>query len=228
MNKSLSEYDQENISRLNAQGQQAQDELFEQLSNNTQAEIDANTAKIKEYDDARKELLKQRMDKPLDVVSKDVGLPQAMPDPQAAAAAATTTAGARPKAKAPDYWTTISVEVAASYEHSEATQKSQSTSSVLMTFPLILISSWNFFPNFSSAGASASWGGFHGGGSMAYSKSSADAASQMAKSSVKATFECMRVDIARPWLRADLFYDDDLQVSPFNYISPGPVKIVVV
>lgn len=192
MGKAMSAQDQDNIGRLNAQGQQAQDELFEQLSNNTQAEIDANNAKIKEYDDARKDLLKARMDKPLDVVAKDVGLPDAQPDPQAATAAPAAAAGSKPKA--PDYWTSISVEVAASYEHSESTQKSQST----------------------SAGASGGWGGFSAGGSMAYSKSSADAMSQMAKSSVKATFECMRVDIARPWLRADLFFDDDLQVSPGN------------
>lgn len=200
MNNAMSEQDQANISRLNAQGQQAQDELFEQLCNNTKTEIDANIAKIKEYDDARKELLKQRMDQPLDAVSKDVGLPQPMPDPQTAAAPSTTGA---PQAKVPDYWTNISVEVAASYEHSEAQQKSQST----------------------SVGASGGWGGFHAGGSFAYSKSSADAASQMAKSSVKCTFECMRVDITRPWLRADLFYDDELTVTKGNFISPGPIRM---
>lgn len=49
--------------------------------------------------------------------------------------------------------------------------------------------------------------------------------SQMAKSSVKATFECMRVDITRPWLRADLFFDDDLRVAPGNFISPGPIRM---
>ena len=35
----------------------------------------------------------------------------------------------------------------------------------------------------------------------------------------------MRVDITRPWLRADLFYDDELTVTPGNFISPGPIRM---
>ncbi|KAF9646093.1 hypothetical protein BDM02DRAFT_317940 [Thelephora ganbajun] len=44
----------------------------------------------------------------------------------------------------------------------------------------------------------------------------------MANSSVKVSFECMRVDITRGWLRGELFYDDGLKVLKDNYISPGP------
>jgi hypothetical protein len=221
MNKALKDVDQDNIGRLNAQGQQAQDELFEQLSNNTEKEIQANEAKIKEYDEARKDLLKQRMDAPLDAVAKDVGLPPAQPDPEATTAPPpASTTGAKPKAKSADYWTTISVEVAASYEHKEAQQKSQSTSAGTYTHSFVEMEFVHF-----TLGAGASWGLFSAGGSMSYSKSSADASSQMAKSSVKATFECMRVDIGRSWLRADLFYDDDLTVTQGNFISPGPIRM---
>ncbi|KAG6834904.1 hypothetical protein H0H93_006541 [Arthromyces matolae] len=43
----------------------------------------------------------------------------------------------------------------------------------------------------------------------------------MAKNSCKITFECMRVDISRNWLRSELFYDADLTTGPDEFISPG-------
>ena len=124
----MTEYDQKNVDRLNAQGQQAQDELFLKLSNDNQAEIVANNQKIKEYDDARKELVKARMGDALNIVAQDVGVPAEKADPEKPGAADSVTPAGKPKPKVADYWTTISVEVAASYEHQEATQKSQSTS----------------------------------------------------------------------------------------------------
>jgi hypothetical protein len=35
----------------------------------------------------------------------------------------------------------------------------------------------------------------------------------------------MRVDITRSWLRAELFFDDDLRVAAGNFISPGAVTL---
>lgn len=93
-----------------------------------------------------------------------------------------------------DYWTSISLEVSSSYS---AEQSSSSSN----TF---------------SVGGSASWGLWSVGGSAAHSDATADLAKQMANSSIKASFECMRVDITRSWLRAELFYDDDLSIAKNN------------
>jgi len=102
-----------------------------------------------------------------------------------------------------DYWTSISVEVSSSYT---AEQTSSSSNSF-------------------SVGGSASWGLWSVGGSAAHSDATSDAAKQMAKSKTKASFDCMRVDITRSWLRAELFFDDDLRVAAGNSISPGAVTL---
>ena len=65
-----------------------------------------------------------------------------------------------------------------------------------------------------SVGVSGSYCGITVGASGGHSKSSADAQSQMANCSCKISFDCMRVDIGRSWLRSELFFDDDLQVAP--------------
>ena len=93
-----------------------------------------------------------------------------------------------------DYWTSISLEVSSSY----AAEQSSSSS------------------NSFSVGGSASWGLWSVGGSAAHSDATSDAAKQMANSSIKVSFDCMRVDISRSWLRGELFYDDDLRVAAGN------------
>lgn len=93
-----------------------------------------------------------------------------------------------------DYWTSISIEVSSSYNAEQSTSSSNSF----------------------SVGGSGSWGLWSVGGSAAHTDSTSDAAMQMANSSVKASFECMRVDITRGWLRGELFYDDDLKVARGN------------
>lgn len=99
--------------------------------------------------------------------------------------------GAPPRA---DYWTSISVEVSSSYT-------AEQTSSSANSF---------------SAGGSAGWGLWSVGGGVSHSDATSDVAKQMANSSIKASFDCMRVDITRSWLRAELFYDDDLRVASGN------------
>lgn len=93
-----------------------------------------------------------------------------------------------------DYWTSISVEVSSSYS---AQQSSTSSNSY-------------------SVGGSASWGLWSVGGGVSHSDFTSDLAQQMANSSIKASFDCMRVDIARSWLRGELFYDDDLRTAAGN------------
>ena len=101
----------------------------------------------------------------------------------------------KPTASSPvNYWTTIQVAVSASYS---AEQSSSSSNSY-------------------SVGGSASWGLWSVGGSVSHSDATADAAKQMANSNIKISFECLRVDITRSWLRGELFYDDDLMLTPGN------------
>ena len=94
----------------------------------------------------------------------------------------------------PDFWTKICVEVSSSYTAEQTKTKSSSY----------------------SVGGSVGWGLLSIGGSFSHSDESTDAARQMANSSVKVSFECMRVDIHRAWLRGELFYDDGLKVMKEN------------
>lgn len=69
-----------------------------------------------------------------------------------------------------------------------------------------------------SAGASTSYGFFGLGiglelsaeGSHNEESAHSQAMSELVNSSVRISFQCMRVDITRPWLRPELFYDEDL------------------
>ena len=89
-----------------------------------------------------------------------------------------------------DFWTSISITVKSNYSH-EATE-TQSTS-------------W-------SAGGSVGWGLWSVSASASHSASHSNALKQMGEAEVNVSFECMRVDITRPWLRGELFYDHDLKV----------------
>lgn len=91
-----------------------------------------------------------------------------------------------------DYFTAISVEVSASSDK-QTTHANQSSY---------------------SGGVSAGWGLFSTGASASYSKAYSESMSELVNSEVKISFECMRVDINRPWLRAELFYDDELVPGP--------------
>ncbi|TBU51421.1 hypothetical protein BD310DRAFT_953282 [Dichomitus squalens] len=100
--------------------------------------------------------------------------------------------------ESPDYFTPITVEVTSTSE-----SKSSSSSASSMSF-----------------GASGSYGLFFTGSvSHESSEAHSEATQELANAAVKISFECMRVDITRPWLRPELFYDDDLQ--SLIRISPG-------
>lgn len=104
---------------------------------------------------------------------------------------AETNAPKTPKDKA-DYFTSINVEVSSSYDHSKSSQHALTA----------------------GAKVKAGYGQLGVAAGAAHTQSSGDAESQMAKSNVKVSFECMRVDIDRPWLRPELFYDEDLRAGP--------------
>lgn len=102
-----------------------------------------------------------------------------------------TKAPEAPKDKA-DYFTSINVEVSSSYDHSKSSQHAVTA----------------------GAKVKAGYGQLGVAAGAAHTQSSGDAESQMAKSNVKVSFDCMRVDIDRPWLRPELFYDEDLRAGP--------------
>lgn len=102
-------------------------------------------------------------------------------------------------AQQPDFFTPITVEVSASSD----TKRSETSATSF------------------SAGGSAGWGLSSVSASVSHSEAHSEASSELANSGVKVSFECMRVDINRPWLRPELFYDEDLVPGPDVKISPG-------
>jgi len=113
-----------------------------------------------------------------------------------------------PETKAPetdkaDYFTSITVEVSSSYENTASSQHAVTAGAKLK----------------------AGYGQLGVAAGAAHTQASGDAESQLAKSNVKISFECMRVDIDRPWLRPELFYDEDLRTGPGAFISPGYTRL---
>ena len=210
--------DKENVGHLAEAAQNAQADLFKNECALLKRQIQVNEDQIKEYQTRLEGLQRGSGSQPLTVA---VNLQDTFAD----------KAGIPRPPPIPvtdgkddsDFWTSISLEVSSSYSH-EATE-TQSTS-------------W-------SAGGSASWGLLSVGASASHSDSHSDASKQMANSSVKISFECMRVDIGRSWLRGELFYDHDLRVTAGELwvisgvshptlnltrsltcsVSPGPVKL---
>jgi len=179
--------DKSNINKLNEAAIVAQAALFEHEGALLKKQVEANEAQIAAYSDQLKKLQNPESAGDLQgVFAVNAGISPAGPDP-----APSTDPKAPSQA---DYWTSITVEVASSYS---AAQSSSSSNSY-------------------SVGGGGGWGLWSAGGSVSHSDSTADAAKQMANSSIKATFDCMRVDITRSWLRGELFYDDDLRVASGN------------
>ena len=178
-------------SELQAEAKKKERDLFDKIAGENglaDLEIKRCQAKIDEYKSKRSALLNDTQAKFEAEVGKnaaDLEIPAPLPDPESA-----TGQGA------PDFFTAITLQVSSSTE----TERSSSSASSV------------------SFGASVSWGWWWGGGSVSssYSHSEAHAAAykEMAEASVNISFECMRVDIVRPWLRPELFYDDDLICDP--------------
>ncbi|KAG8682905.1 hypothetical protein FRC09_016445, partial [Ceratobasidium sp. 395] len=168
------------------------------------AQIESNDKLITSYTEKRKALLNGNdTGKALvQELAVDMKLPQPLPDPEAQPAAPAPGSEAAPKSQKSlqDFFTPISVEVSSASEK----QGSEVTSANM------------------SFGASASYGWFASASvSGQHSESHSRAMKDLSNSSVKISFECMRVDIIRPWLRAELFYDEDLIPGPQVNISPG-------
>lgn len=107
-----------------------------------------------------------------------------------------TEAADVPDATKDDYFTKISLEISRSSEATSTDEHSTRTASRSQESH-----GWWFWRSSSST-------------ESVTETSSANSMSQMLNSDVKVSFECMRVDIERPWMRPELFYDDDLRAAP--------------
>jgi hypothetical protein len=195
LHEAQSNYDKLNLKLLTNQHKTTQNGLFEDIAKPTgfaTTQIASNERIIEQYKAAREALLKGdasgAQDGPVQKLAEDVGIPKPLPDPADAAPKDDAT-GKIPLA---DYFTPITVEISATSENKSTDMKSNSY----------------------SFGASASWGWFGGGGSGSQSTAHSNAMSELASSSLKISFEVMRVDIYRSWLRPELFYDEDLVTGP--------------
>jgi ribosomal protein L29 len=184
LSKHFESLDKENIEELSKHAQNVQAQLFEEKCKLLLQQIEANKTQIQEYEAQRTRL--QGGSGP-----DSVGFQDSYADkagiPRAAPVPLPQTEGKDNS----DNWTSISFRVSSSYSHEQT--ETQSTSF--------------------SAGGAASWGLWSVGASVSHSDSHSNALKQMSNAEVKVSFECMRVDIARPWLRGELFYDHDLRVA---------------
>ena len=175
------------IGQLSKTAQEAQAKLFEGNCELITQQMEANEAQIREYQAQRDKLQAGTTSDSKSVV---VGLQDDYSDragiPRAPVAPPTDGNDDS------DYWTSITLEVSSSF----ANEKTDSSSM-----------SW-------SAGGSVSWGFFSASASASHSEAQSNVSRQLSNASVKVSFECMRVDISRPWLRGEIFYDHDLRVAP--------------
>ncbi|KIJ29622.1 hypothetical protein M422DRAFT_268967 [Sphaerobolus stellatus SS14] len=194
-------YDKFNLARLTSENKNAENKLFSEIVKDSGIigrEITNSEALIKQYEKERDDLHnghQKPQDKALEGLAESMGIPKALPDPTLAP----------PPAQKPleDFFTLITAELSLSSE-TTATQTSTSTF---------------------SAGATASWGNASVSASVDHFEAHTSAMKELVGSNVKVSFECMHVDITRPWLRPELFYDEDLVLGPGIKISPGFTRL---
>lgn len=158
-------------------------------------------AKIKTYDDIINAwyttgpgFQEARGDGLLEATATQAGLPSALPDPEISPPAD------QGKSKSiGDFFTSINVSV------SQSSSKTSTTSSTMAY----------------GGGVSASYGMLGVSAGLEHSDAHTSAMSELASCDVDISFEVMRVDISRSWLRSELFYD--------SHLRPGPhVKFVII
>ncbi|KIJ25053.1 hypothetical protein M422DRAFT_274042, partial [Sphaerobolus stellatus SS14] len=195
-------YDKFNLARLTSENKNAENKLFSEIVKDSGIigrEITNSEALIKQYEKERDDLLnggQKPQDKALEGLAESMGILKALPDP---------TLAPPPPAQKPleDFLTPITAELSSSSE-TTATQTSISTF---------------------SAGTTASWGIASVSASVNHSEAHTSAMKELVGSNIKVSFECMRMDITRPWLRPELFYDEDLVPGPGIKISPGFTRL---
>ncbi|CCO36198.1 hypothetical protein BN14_10326 [Rhizoctonia solani AG-1 IB] len=184
---------QVNHNKLSFENKAAHDGLINKLvtEGSFKSKLEENNRKIEQYKSDRAKLLGGG--------TPDQAIQTAAQDTGIPPAAPEPQAPTDAVKATPDFFTPITVEVSSSSEK-------KSTEESATSF---------------AAGASASWGLWSVSASVSHSEAHSKAMSELAESSIKISFECMRVDINRPWLRPELFYDEELVPGPDVLISPG-------
>ncbi|KAK6330551.1 hypothetical protein TWF718_002751 [Orbilia javanica] len=100
-------------------------------------------------------------------------------------------------------WTTIAASFSASDQQDESNSKSSGFSTQ----------------------SDYSWWWWGAGGGYSSEDTQSDSTSDMVSCSVSVTFDCLVVNITRPWLFAELFNDFELDVAQNIKLSPGAKKI---
>jgi hypothetical protein len=198
LKEAMTAKDKSDIGRAISMSKAAQGKNFDALRNRVDGEIKQNDETIKNYRANMDNLIGTRGSDVKESISQEMYVPTAMPDPEAVKS--TDNEGN-------DEWTSIFVEVSSKSEKTHADQEaSKTTAEVSVAYKPLL-------------GANASF-------NASYSKTetSANASAEMASCDIKISFDALRVDIQRNWLRNELFYDSDLTCT--KEISPGPLDLV--
>ncbi|KAL0569591.1 hypothetical protein V5O48_012379, partial [Marasmius crinis-equi] len=195
--KNTSKEETANLGNVSAAAQKAIWDALKSPSSIASQTIGENETLIRTYVEARAKLTESTSKSQLiSEVTDAAGVSRPLRDPQAQSSNDSAAKGA-------DFFTQISVDVSSA-------ESSESSSSSAMSV---------------EARAKASYGRwwFKTSVEVATSHSSAhsDVERSMAKNACKISFECMRVDINRAWMRPELFYDADLTVPTGEFISPG-------
>lgn len=183
LNEELDKVDRKNVRMQSNKDRKIQREFLDKAEDNISAQIVHNEAEIKRLTDERNAKEQSKGKKLAGVIVQD----------ELAAKAGIPPEAPPPSTNASEEgsWTSISVVVTSTY----STESNESSGKSIQG----KVSYWDLF-----TGASV-------GGS--YQDSHFEAAREMANASMRISFECMRVDINRPWLRPELFSDPDLRVA---------------
>ncbi|KAJ8088470.1 hypothetical protein PM082_022543 [Marasmius tenuissimus] len=207
--KDNSEAEAQNLAKVALDAQKEMEKGMASTNGVLQQRQEANAELIKQYVNARKLLMQKGSDGGfIDVVAKEMRVGAGRPDPEAPVLPGTQfntgkSTNGKSVRPAADFFTTISLDV------NEASSSASSTLSAESSDSSSSESSYNRWW-WQTVEASAQQSG-----------AQSSIQQSMAKSSCKISFECMRVDITRPWMRPELFYDTDLTVPVGQFISPG-------
>ncbi|KAG8688959.1 hypothetical protein FRC09_012650 [Ceratobasidium sp. 395] len=199
--KAQVKYDEFNVANAMDGSKAARDQTMGKLAKDglAKTQIAENQAKIDEHKRKRQDLMRaeQGIEEILKGLETDLGISQ---DKSSTPSVAPVGSNAK---SLDDFFTPITVEISAS--SSEEKVSSNATSA--------------------QASVTASGLLWHASASANLSKVQAAAQKELASADVKVSFECMRVDIHRSWMRPELFYDPDMAPGHGLRISPGPDKL---
>lgn len=196
LNQSFEQLDRKNVRQLSMKNREVQKGLINRATDGLQAQINRNKEEIERLQAL---IVPEGSEKDAAAVQNNVaGKAGLQPDLPSLPSPSPTTAGAGDEGP----WTSISFLLSSSYSHT--TDES---------------SAWSL----KAEATYRSWFNSVNMG-LSHEQSHAAALREMANATIRVSFECMRVDITRPWLRPELFLDHDLRVADGDqYVWSVPV-----